>query len=56
MNYYVCSKYGHIWMGQSSEVIGDEQFFNNVWHFETIEQAEAHMMSLMDEDINAIIA
>lgn len=49
--YYVCSKYGCVWMGLISEMYKDYSYGPDFWLFASIEEAEAKVIELQDENV-----
>jgi len=49
--YYVCSKYGCVWMGKVEEMREDYSYGPDCWLFSSIEEAEAKIMQLQDENL-----
>ena len=50
-NYYVCSKYGCIWMGKEEEMRQDYSYGPDLWVFASEEEAEEKLKELQDENL-----
>jgi len=53
-NFYVCSKYGCIWMGLESEMRQDYSYGPDLWIIPSQEEAEAKLIELQDESLAAV--
>ena len=51
--YYVCNKFRTIWSGRVDQMIeGYEYPGNSTWYFDTEEEADAFIETLLDERIS----